>query len=203
MRKNVTEHPESKRRIPWGRLLIGTVVILVLLPCLGLMSSVVYSGLRRAGDLSRWQLLGRPPEGGVEIIAGDTGVVYVRSEVGKVYGCEHSKSVADNCWHETQEPYDVDPKATYDSRLYQGDVEPPPGRVVDTLEVTVWQAEDAFETRYILLEDGMVWKREYDVGAYYSLSILILGPVAGLVIGIVAVFILWLGVGLRSLKQRQ
>jgi hypothetical protein len=147
--------------------------------------------------------LGRPPEGGVEIVAGDINVVYVRSEAGKVYGCEHSNSTDDSCWLEAQKPYDVDPEATHDNRLFQGDVEPPPGEVVDALEVTVWQAEDAFETRYILLEDGTMWKWEYDVGAYQSLSILILGPIAGLGIGIIAVFILWLGVGLGSLKQRQ
>ncbi|MFQ5580653.1 MAG: hypothetical protein ACE5FZ_08570 [Nitrospiria bacterium] len=110
--------------------------------------------------------------------------------------------MADDCWYETQEPLSVDQKARFDKSLYQREVEPPVGTVVDTLEVTVWQAEDAFEVRYILLEDGTVWKWEYDVGSYLSLFIIILGPIAGVALGIVVVVILWTGVGLRRLQHR-
>ena len=194
---------ESRRRFPWARLLIASAALLVLLPCLGLACSLAYSTLRQAGDLSRWQSLGGPPEGGAEIVAGDPGVVYVRSKAGQVYGCEPPQAVAGGCWREAREPYQVDPKAVYDSPVYQGEVEPPPGNVVDRLDVTIWQAEDAFEARYALLEDGTVWKWEYDVGAYFSLGLLLLGPAAGLAIAILAAVALWLGVGLgRSTTRR-
>lgn len=194
---------QSKRLLPWARLVLATGVILVLLPCLGLVGSVVYLRARQAGAFSRWRSLGALPDNGIDIVTGDVGVVYVVTAAGSIYGCRHRGTrVADDCWYETQEPLSVDQKARFDKSLYQREVEPPVGTVVDTLEVTVWQAEDAFEVRYILLEDGTVWKWEYDVGSYLSLFIIILGPIAGVALGIVVVVILWTGVGLRRLQHR-
>jgi len=195
------DNHQPKRLLPWVRLLLATGVILTLLPCLGLVGNVAYFRYQKAGAFSHWQSLGAPPYSGVDIVTGDIGVVYVRTAAGNIYGCMHKrKRVADNCWYEAQEPLSVDRKATFDNRLYQNEVEPPPGSVADMLDVTVWHAEDAFETRYILLEDGTVWKWEYDMGAYFSLFILILGPLAGLALGIMVVVILWASVGLRSLR---
>ena len=188
-----------KRPIPWSCLILVTGMVLITLPCLGLMGSLAYLKFRQAGVLSRWQSLGTPPDGGVEIVTGDTGVVYVRTDKGEIYGCEHlDRDKADDCWHIAQKPLSVDSRARFDERLYQGEVEPPPGTVVDSLEVTVWFAEDAFETRYILLEDGIVWKWEYDAGAYFSIFVILVGPAAGLITGIVVVVILWVSAALLN-----
>lgn len=203
MTEDKKDNHQPKGRLSRARFLLVTGVILVLLPCLGLAGSAGYLKARQAGALARWRPLGAPPDGGVDIATGDIGTVYVHTAAGSIYGCRHRGARgADDCWYEAQEPLSVDREARFDKRLYQRKVEPPPGRVVDTLEVALWQAEDAFETRYALLEDGTVWKWEYDVGGYLSLFIIILGPLAGVGLGIAVVVIFWAGVGLPSLRQR-
>ena len=68
---------------------------------------------------------------------------------------------------------------------------------MDTLNVTVWLPGDAFETRYVLLIDGTVWKWEFDVGAYLSLFIFMVGPIAGFGTSIIVVVVLWAVIGLK------
>ena len=204
MTEDTKSDHQRKRLKPRVRLLLATGVILILLPCLGLVGSVAYLKVRQAGALSRWRPLGTLPAGGVELVTGDRGVVYVRTAAGSIYGCKHSGTrVTEDCWYEAQEPLNVDHNATFDTRLHQREVEPPAGTVVDTLEVTIWRGGDAFETRYVLLQDGTVYKWEYDVGGIWSLLILLLGPMAGLVLGVVVVVIRWAGVGLQSLQSRK
>ena len=179
------------RRRAW--LLYATYVILIVLPCLGLASSFVYLGAWRGGLLSRWRPLGTPPDGGVEFVTGDRGVIYVRSAAGTVYGCKHSGwKVAEACWHEAEEPVEVDRRATFDRRSYPQDVEPPAGTVVDALEVTLWRGGEAFETRYVILDDSTVWKWEYDQGAGRSLMILVPGSIVGGTLGVVVLAVLWI-----------
>ena len=203
MTKDNERDRRRMRRKPWVRLLWATGVLLVTLPCLGLVGSSVYLKARQAGALSRWRSLGTLPARGVELETGDIAVVYVRTAAGSIYGCRHKGTREErDCWFEAQEPLEVDREATFDKRLYPREVEPPAGTVVDTLQVTVWRAEDAFETRYALLQDGTVYKWEYDVGSYWSLLILSFGPIAGLVSGVVVVAILWAGAGLRGLRSR-
>jgi hypothetical protein len=179
--------PKSRQRL-W----LATVGLLVLLPCLGLAVSAAHLKARQAGILSRWQPLGAVPAGGVDIVAGDLNVVYVRTAAGKIYGCRHSGRRPDpNCWMEAQEPLNVERHAASGRQLYTRQVKPPQGTVVDTLVVTAWYGGDAFEARYVLLQDGTVWKWKYDVGAIWTLSILILGPLVGFVLGVVAAVVLW------------
>lgn len=203
MQTHEPKQSEKRNRIAWGRLLTGTVLVLVLLPCLGCIGSVVFAGLQRAGNLSRWQALGGPPGGGAGIVAGDLDVLYVRAKSGQVYRCEHRKPEPTDCWTEAQAPYDVDPEVTDDSRVYAEDVEPPPGNVVDSLEVTIWYAEAAYETRYVLLDDGLAWRWDYEIGSYSSLFILICGPTIGLGLALLAVLGLWIWVGVASLIARR
>jgi hypothetical protein len=204
----MTEHKEDisqpSRLSPRARLLLATGAILVLLPCLGLMGAGAYIRARRAGAFSRWRSLGQPPGTGVDIVTGDADVVYVRTATGLVYRCDHGETrAAEDCWDYAQEPLTVHSKARLGTSVYQGELEPPPGTVVDTLHVTIWYAEDAFETRYVLLEEGTVWMWQYDVGAYWTLSILLIGPAVGAAIGIVAVIVLWARAGLRSRRRRR
>jgi hypothetical protein len=195
---------KTSRLSPRARLLLATGAILVLLPCLGLTGGAAYIWARQTGAFSRWRSLGQPPGTGVDIVTGDHDVVYVRTATGSIFGCEHRETRApDDCWEDAQEPLSVDSEARFDTRLYEREVEPPPGTVVDTLYVTFWYAEDAFEIRYVLLEDGTVWKWEYDVGSYLNLAILLLGLAVGGAIGVVAVVVLWVRAGLRSRRRHQ
>ncbi len=203
MTEQEKDHHQPKRP-PRRMRLLATGAVLILLPCLGLVGSSVYLQARQAGALSRWRSLGAPPGSGVDIVAATTKVVYVRSSTGQIYICNHRAARgAQDCWDEAEEPVPLDPDARPDMRVFEGNVEPPAGTVVDTLEVSLWYPEDAFETRYVLLGDGTVWKWEYDVGAYWSLLILILGPLGGFVLGIGAATALWAPVALRALRRRR
>jgi len=203
----MTEHrtgTDRRRLSARGRLLLTTAAILILLPCLGLGGSVAYLRARRASLLSRWQSLGAVPGGGVDILTADLNVVYVAATTGKLYRCEHrGPTAARNCWDEVQEPLTVDDEATFDRRLFQGQVVPPAGTVVDSLDVTIWRAEDAFETRYVLLEDSTVWKWEYDVGGYWTFTILVVGPAVGLVLAVVVAVVVWARSGVRAKRRRK
>ena len=201
----MTEHEKTthqrKRLSANARRWLTTGIILVLLPCLGLGGGIAFFNARQAGKLSRWRSLGSPPSPGVEILTGDMGVVYLRTATDSIFGCEHRRMArpAENCWSETQEPVSIDEDATFEDNLFHDEVVSPSGTVVDSLNVTVWRAEDTFETRYALLDDGTVWKWEYDVGAYFSLFVLALGPVLGLALGLIVVLFVWAVAGLRSL----
>ena len=204
MTEQAKDNHQPKRPSQRVRLLLATGAILILLPCLGLVGSSVFLRARQAGALSRWRSLGAPPGSGVDIVTGDTHVVYVRASTGSVYACEHRATrEAQDCWDTAQEPLRIDPKAKFDKSLYEGEVELPAETVVDSLNVAVWYAEDAFETRYVLLDDGTVWKWDYDVGAYWSLLILILGPLGGLLLGIGAAVALWAPVAVQALRRRR
>lgn len=192
----------SKRRLPWARLFVVTCATLVLVPCLCFGGSVAFLKFQESGASNRWRPLGAPPGSEAEFVTGDTDVVYVRSAGGDIYGCRHQRKVTvDNCWVEAQEPLDIAPDTDFGELQFQENVEPP-GTVVDTLDVTVWKRDASFETRYVLLQDGTVWRWETSEVGYFNLIIIALGLIAGGVLGIALVVILWSGVGLRSLWQR-
>jgi len=187
-----------------GRLWLATGVLLLLLPCLGLGGSVVYTRLWNEGALSRWRRLKLLPAGGVELVAGDTTTVYVRTAEGRLYGCRHRGGieVPKNCWFEAQEPLELHLDARSEHPLYHGEVQPPAGTVVDRLDVTVRYAESASETRYVLMQDGAVFKWEADAGMFGSLNKLLCGPALGVVLGVAGTAILWASYGLRRRRKR-
>jgi hypothetical protein len=183
-----SERPSSR-----GRLLLATVLLLLLLPCLGLGASAVFLKARNSGAFTRWRSIGSPPDPGVKLVSGDPQVIYVRTTSEKLYACRHKeRGSAPSCWVPAQEPLDVDRRVTTEHMRFTGEVPLPPGQVVDTLNVARWYAEDAFETRYTLLADGSVWKWEYDVGGYWSLLTMAAGLLLGGVLGLVAALVIWL-----------
>jgi hypothetical protein len=195
--------PEPRPRLPWARLLVVTCATLVLLPCLCLAGSIAYLKFQEDGASARWRSLRAPPGRGLELVTGDRDVVYVRADAGNLYGCWHQRAVTiDRCWVEVQEPLDIDPDAVFDTPLYKDDIQLPPGTVVDTLGVTVWRRDSAYETRYVLLQDGAVWRWQYSQVGYFDLIIVALALIAGSALAVALVVILWLSVGLRSVWQR-
>jgi hypothetical protein len=186
-----------------SRLLLASVAVLLILPCFGLMGGGSYLWARQQGVFSRWRSLGAPPGGAVGIAAADPSLVYVRTAQGNLYGCSHERGQqARACWVAARQPLSVDPDARAGESVFRGEPKPAPGQVVDALEVTTWYPEDAVETRYVVLQDGTVWKWEYDVGAYLSLFILTVGPAVGMLLALVIVGLLWVRAGRRYRRPR-
>lgn len=186
----------SENRLPGVRLWLATGLILISLTCLGLVGGFAYYWAESTDFWQRWQALGAPPEKVVGFVTGDINVIYVSTASGGIYGCEHEISVNDSCWQAAQEPLRVDPDVQFDNSVFRGVLKPPRGVIVDELVATLWYADAAFETRYILLEDGTVWKWENDKGLG-GLFACIVGPLVGIILGIVATVILWAYVGDR------
>jgi hypothetical protein len=86
---------------------------------------------------------------------------------------------------------DLADRARFNVPLFEGQAPDPPGTVVGRLQVSVWYAEDAFEARYVLLDDGTVWRWEYDRGAYLTFTLLAAGPVAGALLACVSTTVVW------------
>jgi hypothetical protein len=133
------------------------------------------------------------PARGVEIVTGTTSTVYVRAEDGRVYGCKHIGGIQEpkNCWYEAKEPATgaPAPPPPFPGREAP---EPPDGTVVDREQASVWYAESISEVHYVLMQDGRVYKWEYDVGMYGSLFKIACGPTIGLVVAVAAVAFLWI-----------
>ncbi len=194
-----TRRPSSR-----ARLVLASLAMLMLFSCLGLMASGVYLWARQAGALSRWRSLGTPLGRGTEIVTGDTDVVYVATAAGRVYACDRSKAEpTEDCWKETSQPLRIDPETEFDHPLFQKDVAPPSGTVMDVLNVTLWYVEGAYETRYVLLQDGSVWMWRYDVNAYVSMFIWVFGALAGLALGILGMAVLWVRAGVTAMLLRR
>jgi hypothetical protein len=196
-------HP-ARRPSSQVRLLLVTGLLVALAPCLGLLGGGAFVAARQAGAFSRWRSLGAPSETAMNLVTGDIDVIYVRAASGDVYMCRHrGATAARDCWDRAAEPLSVDPEVRFDQQVFGGEVQPPPGRVLDWLYTARWYAEDAFETRYVLLEDGTVWKWEYDVGSYWNLLILLGGALVGVVVAVAVAAVIWAPVLLRSLPGRR
>ena len=192
MTRDIESDPQRKRRRLWARLWLWltTVMLLILMPFLGFRGSLLYQSSNARG---RWQRLEPMPTRGVAIVTGTLSEVYVRTAKGSIYGCRHRRDTngPESCWFEVQEPLDLNRDALLDPRAGQREVKPPAGTVVDTLEVAVWYYEGVSRTHYVLMQDGTVFKWEHSVHAMVD-AIRPMGWAAvGLVLGIVAVVVLW------------
>ena len=84
----------------------------------------------------------------MDLVTGDIDVIYVRTASGDVYMCRHREApAARDCWVRAEEPLTVDSDVRFDQGAYERDVQPPAGRVLDSLLTARFYAEDAFETR--------------------------------------------------------
>ncbi len=66
----------------------------------------------------------------------------------------------------------------------------PPGKVIETHDFS-WCPEIIVKVKYVLLEDGSIW-RWSDPGTANGITILLIAPILGFVIGIILSFIIWL-----------
>lgn len=183
------------------KLILVSLLILIIFICLGLAGGSLLFMAGNQGLLSGWQKLGATPEKSVEIVTGDINTVYVRADSGSIYGCKHEeKDVSQSCWFKTSPPLDIDPETVFDKPLYDGSPEPPNSSIIDDLDATIWYADAAFETRYALDADGIVWKWEHDRG-WLDIMVWFLGPLAGAAVGLLLLIVIWAYYGSRRLAR--
>jgi len=185
------------------KIILVSLLILIFFVCLGLVGGTLFFLAENQGFLSRWEGLGVTPEKSVEIVTGDINTVYVRTDSGSIYGCRHEeKDVSQSCWFKASPPLDVDPETVFDSPLYDGAPEPPNNLILDDLDATIWYADAAFETRYALDADSMVWKWEYDRN-WLDIFTCFLGPLVGAAVGLLLAIGLWFFVWISRLLRRR
>ncbi len=182
--------PTTRTRPPSRTAGLAVVIFLVLIcsPCLGLGGAVAYLGGQSGGQFAHWRSLAAPPETAVGFVAADPNQVYVATQSGQVYVCDHHQApVNTQCWQPAEAPYAVEQETDYQHSVFAGEVPPPPGEAVDAVYVALFYAEVAFEARYVLLTDGTIWVWEYGTNSNGSLLVLLAGPVLGLALGGVVV----------------
>ena len=191
----------TSRRGDLVRGLLLLLVCLVGLPALGLLGSWAYLQAQSDGLLARWQSLGTPPGEATEFAGADLDRVYVRLADGSLLGCGHRRDEPDPvCWSPVPALPNFDQDLLVDAPVFDAQI-PPPGPVRDSRIASMDYADAAYETRYLLLEDGRVMKTELGTGAYLSLGILCLGPVLGLGLGLLVAIVAALAWGLRARRQ--
>lgn len=173
-------------------LVVLTLNALLLLPCLGAVGGIGFFALESAGRLSTWKSLGAPPDQPIEILASDTDAVYVATQAGRIYGCQH-RGAQTRCWFSVDQLPKLDSRSRRNAPVFEGQVPSPPGAVVSQLQVTRWGAEFADETRYALLADGTLWKWEYSrIGLFALLGNMLVGSIVGVMIAVPVISVVWL-----------
>lgn len=143
---------------------------------------------------TRWQALGAPPGGAVDILDADASFVYVLTSQDQVYRWLVN-------W-EKAEPLErllLDPDRVCEP--FAPRLPDPPGKVVDRIEGTQCYADGAAYFQYVLLEDGSVWEWGY-VTSPLMLSLYPLLGIAGCFFGAFLAG-LWLLFSLILGKYRQ
>lgn len=202
---SIASDPDRPAPSPASALVLVVLAILLCSPCLGLGGSAAFLSTGGQGRLSRWRPLSAPPAGAAALVTADPNIVYVETGSGAIFVCEHSGDPAGaDCWQAAEPPFEIASEANFERAVYSGAVPPPPGEAVDQLYVSIIFAEAAFEARYAVLADGTVWVWEYDANSYASLVVLLLGPVVGLVLGLVVIGLLIItGAGRRRASPQR
>ena len=185
------------------------VLILLSLFILGATVSVGYQigGLYNEafvkGAFVKWQQLGTPEGKASEILAANTGEVYVLTESGSIYrcwvsdygnGCEEAK----NAQEKVQDVFSRHPCG----RTPYTRARPLNKEVVASVETSECYGEPIEYAIYAISEDGEVWAWYRWTGGYFGIGSALVsvavGILAGLIVGIILVVILWKIVARRS-----
>jgi hypothetical protein len=197
---------ESKRRggYVWVWALLVSLLLLAGLPILGLVIGFNYLGNRPDRAVGYWRSLGTPPEAPTTLVDANDRYVYLRGEDGSLLECDHRGATADNaCWKRVDEMQGDGAHVDRDD-AYRDKRAPPPGPVVESLDLAVRPyAEQVVYMQFALLEDGSVWVWRYTGDANTSLGILFGAPLCGLALAVVLVVVIWLVVGVRALVRRR
>lgn len=176
--------PAARAPSRTSALAVLVFLLLICSPCLGLGGGLAYLRLEGQGALARWRPLAALPETAVAFVTADPNRVYVSTVSGQVYVCRHNAPTDGQCWLLAEEPYTIASESDFEHSVFTGQVPPPPGDLIDTVYVSIFYGDAAFEARYALLADGSVWVWEYSASSNMALLVLLAGPVIGLVLGV-------------------
>jgi hypothetical protein len=171
------------------------VAIFLILPLVCALTGLSLAWAMNSRVFTRWQALGAPPGGAVEILDADASFVYVLTSQDEVYRWLIN-------W-EKAEPLEsplLDPNRVCEP--FTPRLPDPPGKVVDRIEGTECYADGAAYFHYVLLEDGSVWAWGFTASPLLAMLYPLLG-IAGCVVGLVlAGFVAALAAILASSRSR-
>jgi len=132
------------------------------------------------GALVQWQTLGSPPEKAIRIIdiGNEFGTqdISIETDSGKVYRFKQST------WQATEKPPTARnfPQTCYATAPK---LPSPPGNVISCAEISAfeWITD---RTRFVLLDNGTVWRVHHQVGIEALLIPICIGPLIGALIGV-------------------
>lgn len=128
---------------------------------LGIILGNIGSRLIDSGIFVQWESLGSPPGGGMELAGTDGYRIFVRTKTDDVFVC--SKPSPQTCWTPAAWPPDGPLQAAYDLEKDIFWVRKPPVTPIDNTAVQIFALENKLEAKYILSEDGTVWRWYYGV----------------------------------------
>ncbi|MCP4595270.1 hypothetical protein [Neptuniibacter sp.] len=159
--------------------LLSIILIPILITGLGLYSGNYLGGtiyeFLNSGAFAKWQSLGAPSERSVKIAAASTWSITVETTDDQVFTSQSDSWE----WRLTDEYLSMERSPP----CYYPQTPAPPGEVIDSVEISL--CDRGNETvKYVLLQDGSVWRWEHSAYWGYTLGASILGTLSGAGMGL-------------------
>lgn len=158
-----------------------TARIIIGLTLLGMFLGACVGIVAISGIFVRWEPLGAPPGGAVEIVQLSNDEIHVRAEDGETYSCDFRTQT--RCWVRSQpdDAQQTDESEDWDSAYFAT----PEFSVSErSASIGYWHFEAGGSKRWFELRtDGGVWTRLTGGKAMLDLLVLVGGPLAGASLG--------------------
>jgi len=180
-----------RKRGCWSTCLVFGVLSLLLIVGLVLAGSLIGGKLvssRPIDHPSRWKQIGPVPEGAREIVEASYESVTVRAPSGKYYAYRQHEAAEDGThWHRIDTPPSPTDDYHYDTDPFEETITPP-GEVIAQFDVTYRPIpESTTHTRWVILDDGILWRWQHVNDMYSTLMKLLIGPICGLGLAVVVI----------------
>ena len=167
----------------FGRVVATLLLPIVLLLCGGFFGALVAATYESRYTV-RWEQLPVAPEKPLKILNANINVVFIESATGNVYCCSLPRDRY--CWVESTRKL-ADFMA---SSVTRGMPIPEfSDKAIDTAEVSNWNPESEDEAKYVISEDGQVWRWAYT--PRHGFDAIGPGSLVGLVIGLYLLRYVW------------
>ena len=160
----------------------------------GLQISEWSSNFASSARSAEWVNLGIPPSGAKVVHIGQHGGFLIEGNNGVFYYCQWVGNNS-SCRWQIQTASEADLGINDSDHLEWTDIPSPPGDVISEAAYAFSGGEVVLQSNYAVLDDGSVWLWEYSVSGMdqlgRGLSIIALGLISGLIIGVTVSIMLW------------